>query len=84
MEVQFPYDAYSCQIDYMEKVIDALQNRENGLLESPTGTGKTLCLLCATLAWRESLKHEAKENVDKIKQENHKSEMVQGLKVGGL
>ncbi|XP_034733746.1 regulator of telomere elongation helicase 1 [Etheostoma cragini] len=54
--VNFPFPPYGCQVDYMNKVIECLQKKENGVLESPTGTGKTLCLLCATLAWREYFK----------------------------
>ncbi|KAL1452948.1 hypothetical protein WDU94_007130 [Cyamophila willieti] len=50
--VKFPYEPYDLQKEYMSKVIECLQTGKNGLLESPTGTGKTLCLLCATLAWQ--------------------------------
>eukprot|EP00216_Chloropicon_sp_CCMP2111_P000987 CAMPEP_0198245856 /NCGR_PEP_ID=MMETSP1446-20131203/43271_1 /TAXON_ID=1461542 ORGANISM="Unidentified sp, Strain CCMP2111" /NCGR_SAMPLE_ID=MMETSP1446 /ASSEMBLY_ACC=CAM_ASM_001112 /LENGTH=74 /DNA_ID=CAMNT_0043930099 /DNA_START=167 /DNA_END=388 /DNA_ORIENTATION=+ len=60
MAVEFPYAAYDCQIDYMAKVIEALESGSNALLESPTGTGKTLCLLCASLAWLKSM--EAKDD----------------------
>ena len=50
--IHFPFKPYKCQETYMEKVLEALHRGENALLESPTGTGKTLCLLCATLAWQ--------------------------------
>ncbi|XP_076022253.1 regulator of telomere elongation helicase 1 isoform X2 [Genypterus blacodes] len=67
--VDFPFSPYECQKDYMTKVIECLQTEKNGVLESPTGTGKTLCLLCATLAWREYFKdsisaHKIAERLD--------------------
>uniref|UniRef100_A0A8C5YMC4 Regulator of telomere elongation helicase 1 n=1 Tax=Marmota marmota marmota TaxID=9994 RepID=A0A8C5YMC4_MARMA len=54
--VDFPFQPYQCQQEYMSKVLECLQKKVNGILESPTGTGKTLCLLCTTLAWREHLR----------------------------
>jgi hypothetical protein len=37
LEVSFPYQPYSCQLDFMTSTIKALQNGQNALLESPTG-----------------------------------------------
>ncbi|XP_042057083.1 regulator of telomere elongation helicase 1 homolog isoform X1 [Salvia splendens] len=65
INVDFPYEAYDCQLVYMERVIESLQNKSNALLESPTGTGKTLCLLCATLAWRRSFGEFSRGRSDK-------------------
>ncbi|XP_050088654.1 regulator of telomere elongation helicase 1 homolog [Anopheles aquasalis] len=49
--VDFPFEPYQVQRDYMSKLLECLQQSTNGLLESPTGTGKTLSILCASLAW---------------------------------
>ena len=51
--VHFPYEPYDVQIEYMRNVIEALKKRGNGLLESPTGTGKTLCLLASVCSFVE-------------------------------
>uniref|UniRef100_A0A8C2DFB4 Regulator of telomere elongation helicase 1 n=1 Tax=Cyprinus carpio TaxID=7962 RepID=A0A8C2DFB4_CYPCA len=55
--VHFPFTPYPCQEDYMSKVIECLQNKVNGVLERPTVTGKTLCLLCSALGWREHFRN---------------------------
>lgn len=80
IHVAFPFPAYDCQLVYMERVIQSLQQGRNALLESPTGTGKTLCLLCATLAWRESLdpSPKARKNLDDI-QSQLESELSQQI-----
>ncbi|CAH8861910.1 unnamed protein product [Trichobilharzia szidati] len=51
VEIDFPYKPYDCQLEYMTKVLLSLNEGKHAILESPTGTGKTLCLLCASLAW---------------------------------
>ena len=49
--IQFPFEPYDCQLDFMSKTLEAVATKQTALLESPTGTGKTLCLLTATLAY---------------------------------
>jgi regulator of telomere elongation helicase 1 len=51
IDIWFPKKPYPPQKIYMEKVIEALNKGQYAALESPTGTGKTLCLLVSCFAW---------------------------------
>jgi Fanconi anemia group J protein len=55
-DVEFPHNPYGTQLGFMHKVLKALDAEGNALLESPTGTGKTLSLLCSALAWQTKYK----------------------------
>ncbi|EST05055.1 ATP-dependent helicase, C-terminal [Kalmanozyma brasiliensis GHG001] len=53
-EFHFPYpQAYSIQLDLMRQVFSTIEDGNVGLFESPTGTGKSLSLICAAFTWLE-------------------------------
>ncbi|TIB65683.1 hypothetical protein E3P78_00503 [Wallemia ichthyophaga] len=47
----FPYSPYAIQNDFMSACYDACENSSVAVLESPTGTGKSLSLLVGCLTW---------------------------------
>ncbi|NWU02240.1 DDX11 helicase, partial [Urocynchramus pylzowi] len=47
----FPYTPYRIQEQFMEALYGALEAGRVGIFESPTGTGKSLSLICGTLSW---------------------------------
>ncbi|KAF2876577.1 helicase C-terminal domain-containing protein [Massariosphaeria phaeospora] len=50
-EYHHPYTPYDIQTQFMHAVYDCLENGKVGIFESPTGTGKSLSLICASLTW---------------------------------
>ncbi|KAK4395254.1 ATP-dependent DNA helicase DDX11 [Sesamum angolense] len=47
----FPYEPYSIQLDFMKFLYRSLDSGGISMLESPTGTGKTLSMICSALQW---------------------------------
>ncbi|XP_033609304.1 Fanconi anemia group J protein isoform X2 [Cryptotermes secundus] len=83
VEVEFPIKPYKCQISTMNMVIRGLRHMTNTLIESPTGSGKTLSLICSSLAWqkaefarlKEILEKEAIENAAAQPEETERQQM---------
>ncbi|CAG9326579.1 unnamed protein product [Blepharisma stoltei] len=47
----FPFEPYSIQLDFMNRLYDTLDTCKAGIFESPTGTGKSLSIICAAFKW---------------------------------
>lgn len=81
----FPFKPYSIQDQFMRALYSVIENRKIGIFESPTGTGKTLTLMCSTLKWltdHDELNrmdlidkiHEMEKSIKAIEMENSKSD----------
>ncbi|KAK7048171.1 ATP-dependent DNA helicase CHL1 [Favolaschia claudopus] len=60
----FPYSPpYPIQVDLMRHLYTSIEQKKVTIVESPTGTGKTLSLLCASLTWLTDEKNRAKKGI---------------------
>ncbi|RDB17932.1 ATP-dependent DNA helicase CHL1 [Hypsizygus marmoreus] len=58
----FPFNPpYEIQVELMRHLYSSLEEKKVTIVESPTGTGKTLSLLCASLTWLRDEKDRAKK-----------------------
>lgn len=58
VDFHHPYTPYDVQLQFMKAVYEVLQagHGQIGILESPTGTGKSLSLICSSLTWLRNFK----------------------------
>jgi len=47
----FPFTPYAVQVELMNSVYGCLNEGQVGIFESPTGTGKSMSLICSSLRW---------------------------------
>lgn len=49
-QAYFPYPPYTEQSELVSSIQQTIVSSQNAIIESPTGTGKTLCLLISSLS----------------------------------
>ncbi|KAG7157562.1 ATP-dependent DNA helicase DDX11-like [Homarus americanus] len=68
-EFPFPFPPYNIQEDFMRNLFIVLEKEGLGIFESPTGTGKSLSLICGALTWlRDHSEHYKSELTRKVEE----------------
>jgi len=65
-EFRFPFPPYDIQEQFMKALFSALEQGKLGIFESPTGTGKSLSLICGALTWFLESEKEKKRKLEEL------------------
>ncbi|KAJ3596943.1 hypothetical protein NHX12_003343 [Muraenolepis orangiensis] len=68
-EFPFPYQPYPIQEQFMRALYGALEDGKVGIFESPTGTGKSLSLICGALSWLKDFEERKRRETAALLQE---------------
>ncbi|KAL7945023.1 helicase C-terminal domain-containing protein [Trichoderma barbatum] len=76
LDFHHPFTPYDVQNQFMQTVYQVLETGQGqvGILESPTGTGKSLSLICASLTWLRNHKATRQEAALQEAGESYKDE----------
>ncbi|KRX62279.1 putative ATP-dependent RNA helicase DDX11-like protein 8, partial [Trichinella sp. T9] len=66
------FKPYSVQLSFMRKLFETLELNKIGIFESPTGTGKSLSLLCGSLTWLKRRRNNYIEELERTVEEKTK------------
>merc|ERR1719447_378064 len=73
-EFQFPFSPYDIQRDFMRELFKCLEEGKLGIFESPTGTGKSLSLICGSLTWFLESEKKKRERLEILVSDNKNDE----------
>uniref|UniRef100_A0A8C6BSL1 DEAD/H-box helicase 11 n=3 Tax=Monodon monoceros TaxID=40151 RepID=A0A8C6BSL1_MONMO len=62
----FPFTPYAIQKDFMAALYRVLEAGKIGIFESPTGTGKSLSLICGALSWLRDFEQKKQEEEKRL------------------
>ncbi|KAL3881003.1 hypothetical protein ACJMK2_033204 [Sinanodonta woodiana] len=65
-DFSFPFEAYDIQKDFMKELYKCLELGNVGIFESPTGTGKSLSLICGALRWLKDYQKRQQEELESL------------------
>ncbi len=67
---RFEFEPYPVQKEFMNHLYDTLESGGIGILESPTGTGKSLSIICSSLHWLQQNRFKSPKSCKNKKKDN--------------